>query len=107
MDLLDAESTHHSWNLNDALKALDRAGSGVIVLLQRTDVAQELLNRVKPEDETKRPWEKIALRNYGIGAQILRDLRVRKMRLLAAPRKMPSMAGFDLEVTGYLQPQQD
>jgi 3,4-dihydroxy 2-butanone 4-phosphate synthase / GTP cyclohydrolase II len=105
MDLLDAESTHHSWNLNDALKALDRAGSGVIVLLQRTDVAQELLNRVKPEDETKRPWEKIALRNYGIGAQILRDLRVRKMRLLAAPRKMPSMAGFDLEVTGYLQPQ--
>jgi 3,4-dihydroxy 2-butanone 4-phosphate synthase/GTP cyclohydrolase II len=41
------------------------------------------------------------LRNYGIGAQILRDLHVGKMRLLARPRKMPSMAGFDLEVTGY------
>jgi 3,4-dihydroxy 2-butanone 4-phosphate synthase/GTP cyclohydrolase II len=42
------------------------------------------------------------LRTYGIGAQILRDLGVGKMRLLAAPRKMPSMAGFGLEVTGYV-----
>ena len=39
---------------------------------------------------------------YGIGAQILRDLGVRKMKLMASPRRMPSMAGFDLEVTGYL-----
>jgi 3,4-dihydroxy 2-butanone 4-phosphate synthase/GTP cyclohydrolase II len=45
------------------------------------------------------------LRNYGIGAQILRDLNVGRMRLLAKPRKMPSMAGFDLEVTGYLLPE--
>jgi 3,4-dihydroxy 2-butanone 4-phosphate synthase/GTP cyclohydrolase II len=42
------------------------------------------------------------LRTYGIGAQILRELGVRKMKLLANPRKMPSMVGFDLEVTGYL-----
>jgi 3,4-dihydroxy 2-butanone 4-phosphate synthase/GTP cyclohydrolase II len=43
------------------------------------------------------------LRTYGIGAQILRDLGVGRMRLLAAPRKMPSMAGFGLEVTGYVE----
>jgi 3,4-dihydroxy 2-butanone 4-phosphate synthase/GTP cyclohydrolase II len=43
------------------------------------------------------------LRNYGIGAQILRDLNVGKMRLLARPRKMPSMAGFALEVTGHME----
>ena len=41
------------------------------------------------------------LRTYGIGAQILRALGVGKMKLLANPRKMPSMAGFNLEVTGY------
>jgi 3,4-dihydroxy 2-butanone 4-phosphate synthase/GTP cyclohydrolase II len=41
------------------------------------------------------------LRTYGIGAQILRDLGVRRMRLLAHPRRMPSMAGFNLEVTGF------
>ena len=45
------------------------------------------------------------LRTYGIGAQILRDLGVLRMRLLAHPRRMPSMAGFDLEVTGYVQPE--
>jgi 3,4-dihydroxy 2-butanone 4-phosphate synthase/GTP cyclohydrolase II len=43
------------------------------------------------------------LRNYGIGAQILRDLGVGRMRVLAAPRKMPSMTGFGLEVTGYVE----
>ena len=43
------------------------------------------------------------LRLYGIGAQILRDLGVGRMRLMAAPRKMPSMAGFGLEVVGYLE----
>ncbi len=45
------------------------------------------------------------LRNYGIGAQILKDLGVTKMKVMALPRKMPSMAGFDLEVTGYLLPE--
>ncbi|HEY3326889.1 MAG TPA: bifunctional 3,4-dihydroxy-2-butanone-4-phosphate synthase/GTP cyclohydrolase II, partial [Novimethylophilus sp.] len=43
------------------------------------------------------------LRDYGIGSQILLDVGVRKMRLLAVPRKMPSMAGFGLEVSGYLE----
>ncbi len=45
------------------------------------------------------------LLTYGIGAQILRDLDVGKMRLMATPRKMPSMAGWDLEVSEYVQPQ--
>ena len=44
---------------------------------------------------------KYDLRDYGIGAQILRDLGVGKMKLLASPRKMPAMDGFGLEVTGY------
>jgi len=42
-----------------------------------------------------------ALRDYGIGAQILRDLGVRQMRLLGQPRKMPSMAGYGLEIVGF------
>jgi 3,4-dihydroxy 2-butanone 4-phosphate synthase/GTP cyclohydrolase II len=42
------------------------------------------------------------LRTYGIGAQILKDVGVERMKLLASPRKMPSMAGFNLEVVGYV-----
>ena len=41
---------------------------------------------------------------YGIGAQILRELGVGRMRLMSSPRKMPSMAGFGLEITGYFTP---
>jgi 3,4-dihydroxy 2-butanone 4-phosphate synthase/GTP cyclohydrolase II len=103
IDLLDAGSTSHSWNFHDALAAIARAESGVVVLLHREESAAELLERAKPAQRDAPP-PKMALRNYGIGAQILKDLRVKKMRLLALPRRMPSMAGFGLEVTGYLQP---
>jgi 3,4-dihydroxy 2-butanone 4-phosphate synthase/GTP cyclohydrolase II len=41
------------------------------------------------------------LRLYGVGAQILRQLGVRRMQLLGSPRRMPSMAGYGLEITGF------
>ena len=103
IDLLDAGSTTHSWNFHDALSSIAKSGCGVLLLLHRQETAEELLTRARPPSDD-RALPKIALRNYGIGAQILRDLGVKKMRLMALPRRMPSMAGFDLEVTGYAQP---
>ncbi len=103
IDLLDAGSTSHSWNFNDALRTIARADCGVILLLHREETAAALLERAQPPRRDA-PQPKMALRNYGIGAQILKDLKVKKMRLLALPRRMPSMAGFGLEITGYLQP---
>ena len=99
MDVLEAESESHAWSILDAQKAIVGAGRGVIVLLHRPESAQELRRRAIGGNAP--PPSKMDLRNYGIGAQILRDLHVGKMRLLARQRKMPSMAGFDLEVTGY------
>ena len=101
MDLLDADSTSHSWTISAALAAIAEAGRGVVVLLHRPESAVELRRRAVAAEPPVSP--KIDLRNYGIGAQILRDLNVGKMRLMAKPRKMPSMAGFDLEVTGYIE----
>ena len=103
IDLLDAGSTTHSWNFHDALSSIAKSGCGVLLLLHRQESAEELLTRARPPSDD-RALPKIALRNYGIGAQILRDLGVKKMRLMALPRRMPSMAGFDLEVVGYAQP---
>lgn len=103
IDLIDVASHSHSWNFNDALAAIARAECGVIVLLHRPETAADLLERARG-DEDSRAASGVVLRNYGIGAQILRDLGVRRMRILGMPRPMPSMAGFDLEVTGYLQP---
>ena len=100
-DVLDAGSRMHSWHLNDAMKMIAQAGTGVIVLLHRTEDGETLLAHL---DEEPRTSPKLDLRNYGIGAQILRDLGVTRMRLLAAPRRTPSMTGFDLEITGYEHP---
>ena len=99
IDLLDIDSATHSWSIAEAQRAIAAAGRGVIVLLHRPESADELRRRAL--DDAPPPGAKMDLRNYGIGAQILRDLNVGRMRLLAKPRKMPSMAGFDLEVTGY------
>jgi len=93
IDLLDAGKGTHSWGVGEALKAIQQAGAGVMVLM----------NCNQEEARPPKAGRSADLRLYGIGAQILRDLGVGKMRLMAAPRKMPSMAGFGLEVTGYVE----
>ncbi len=99
VDLLDHGSRAHSWTIPAALARIARDQRGVLVLLHRAETSSEL--RERAVSDAPRADTKMDLRNYGIGAQILRDLGVGRMRLLAKPRKMPSMAGFGLEVTGY------
>lgn len=102
LDFLDVASLEHTFSVHEAMKTIAEAGCGVIVLLRRPETSADLLERIQ-RTQHKAP-AKVDLRNYGIGAQILRDLNVTRMRLLATPRKMPSMTGFDLEVTGYVEP---
>ena len=111
LDLLDVESSTHSWPVSKALKAISEASSGVLVLLNcdQTSAAvfaqfSALSNMDAGADNKNKAvtaQAKMDLRTYGVGAQILRDLKVGKMRLLSHPRKMPSMTGFDLQVAGY------
>jgi 3,4-dihydroxy 2-butanone 4-phosphate synthase/GTP cyclohydrolase II len=82
------------------MRTLSEAERGVMVLLHRPETGNDLMARLTTQPK---PATKFDLRNYGIGAQILRDLGVGKMKLMAHPRRMPSMAGFGLEVTGYLE----
>jgi 3,4-dihydroxy 2-butanone 4-phosphate synthase / GTP cyclohydrolase II len=103
MDVLDAGPSPHSWGVDSALRAVAKAGRGVVVFLNCQDAGRELVERAAPVDteSRKRANARLDLRTYGIGAQILRDLGVGRMRLMATPRKMPSMTGFDLEICGY------
>ncbi|MCW5626729.1 MAG: 3,4-dihydroxy-2-butanone-4-phosphate synthase, partial [Burkholderiales bacterium] len=103
VDALDLGSSTHSWSLHDALAMIARAGRGVAVLLHRTETGTDLISHLQAQPATG-DRHKMDLRTYGIGAQILRDLGVKRMRLLSQPRKMPSMTGFDLEVAGYELP---
>ncbi len=105
LDLLDTEVTTHSWNLAAALKAVQAQAHGVIVLLNCEESAEQMFSQFAamntPDRRPQTRASSMDLRTYGIGAQILKDLNVGKMRLLSNPRKMPSMAGYNLEVVGF------
>jgi len=109
LDALDVDISTHSWPLPRALVAIAGHGSGVVVLLNCGESADGLLAQFATLGELERGQvsaprsERMDLRTYGVGAQILRDLNVVRMKLLARPRKMPSMAGFGLHTTGFLE----
>ena len=103
LDLLDTRAGRAFVGVHEALAAIGAGRRGVIVLLNCAESAAQLAERVaaRPSRRPRRRW---SCCTYGIGAQILRDLNVGKMRLMATPRKMPSMTGYDLEVTGFIEP---
>jgi 3,4-dihydroxy 2-butanone 4-phosphate synthase/GTP cyclohydrolase II len=110
LDILCSHPSYHSWNLDTSLSYIQQQGRGVAVLLNCAQEPKHLRHTLqkKPESETQftPQSERIAalgLRTYGIGAQILRYLGVRKMELLSPVRKMPSLVGYDLEVVGFKQ----
>ncbi len=113
LDLIETTTSKHSWTLTSALSAIANSEQGVLVMLNCNESSERLFDEfqalgeidasgVSDENQSKR---KVDLRTYGIGSQILRDLGVGKMHLLARSRKMPSMTGYDLEVSGYTETQ--
>jgi 3,4-dihydroxy 2-butanone 4-phosphate synthase/GTP cyclohydrolase II len=100
MDFLEQTDHAHSISVNQAMQKIGQSPAGVLVLLHRGETQQDLRSRAALDAGSLQSaqWDP---RSYGIGAQILRDLNVGKMRLLATPHKMPSMTGFGLEVVGY------
>jgi 3,4-dihydroxy 2-butanone 4-phosphate synthase/GTP cyclohydrolase II len=108
LDLLDAGGAGHSWPLLPALAALRAGPYGVAVLLNCGGGADDLLSQLSPPVDATAPASgprrtlQQDLRTYGIGAQILRELGVARMQLLGSPRRMPSMAGYGLEVCGFV-----
>ena len=107
LDLMDVQSPGHSWGVAEALQAIRESQAGVMVFLNCQGSASQLFDQIAASQgdmpvPVKREPGRMDLRTYGMGAQILRDLKVGQMRLLARPRKMPSiMPGFGLDVTGY------
>lgn len=101
LDLLEAGACGHSWGLPAALAAIQASPAGVAVLLNCGEDAAAVLARVRTETPAAPARSAMDLRTYGVGAQILKALGVHRMKLLGSPRRMPSMTGFGLEVTGF------
>jgi 3,4-dihydroxy 2-butanone 4-phosphate synthase/GTP cyclohydrolase II len=93
------------WPLRAAMQRIAQEGCGVIVLLRQEESPRDLMESVQMlSGGNQAPCRQMpkVIRTYGIGAQILRDLGVSRMRVLSAPKQMHGISGFDLEVVEYV-----
>ncbi|MDN5861849.1 MAG: 3,4-dihydroxy-2-butanone-4-phosphate synthase [Salinisphaera sp.] len=112
-DVLGVRHPEFGWPLREAMARIAQEGSGVVVVLRKPESARELVERIQIlEGETPAPTAELdhrggsdsrTLRTYGIGAQILTDVGVRRMRVLSAPLRLHAISGFGLEVVEYIQ----
>jgi 3,4-dihydroxy 2-butanone 4-phosphate synthase / GTP cyclohydrolase II len=106
IDALEVNRSMHSWSLDSSLRHIAAAGQGVAVLLNCGEDAQQLLAQFQGTAKASQAPERgrMDLRTYGVGAQILRECGVHRMNLMGNPRRMPSMAGYGLEIASHIAP---
>jgi 3,4-dihydroxy 2-butanone 4-phosphate synthase/GTP cyclohydrolase II len=104
LDALETGRVMHSWSLEATLQHMQQEGSGVVVLLNCGESGEQLLAQFDGTAQSAQApvRGRMDLRTYGVGAQILRQCGVQKMRLMGSQRRMPSMTGYGLEITGYI-----
>ena len=109
-DILGAQAPGR-WSVRSVLATIADAGRGVLVLLSPDDLPKTLLGEVQayklrhlgmPAPGLEPNPE---LRMYGVGAQILSQLGVGRMRILGKPRKLHGLAGFGLELVDFVPPE--
>lgn len=107
-DMIGAESDQFGWPLRRAMKRVADEGGGVIVVLRKSEASRDLVQQIiglnrplSPPMDDHQADPKV-LRTYGIGAQILFDLGVRRMRVLSSPKRLQGISGFGLEVVEYV-----
>ena len=112
-DMLGVRADPRAWTLRAALERIARARNGVVVVLREPHAPNDLIETLRaptaapgsgsspavdPAQTSRRP----VLRTYGVGAQILKDLGVRRMRVLSAPKQLHGISAFDLEIESYV-----
>jgi len=106
-DVLGVQSPDLGWPLRGVLRRIAEEGRGVVVILRDQESPRQLMAAVRNLGQSRRDQAapragSTVLRTYGTGAQILRDLGVRRMRVLSAPKQMHALSGFGLEVVEYV-----
>ncbi len=107
-DVIGVRDATLGWPLRDAMRRVAAEECGVLVILRDQEGPRELMETIaalrRPVQELERRRDGAAvLRTYGVGAQILRDLGVHRMRVLSAPKQMHAISGFGLEIVDYVQ----
>ena len=114
-DLVGVRGTQRAWTLRAVMQRIADAGNGVVVLLRQQESPRDLTESVRAmaslaaqtamqqeRAEQAEGGEGAVLRTFGVGAQILKDLGVRRMRVLSAPKQMHGISAFDLEIEAYV-----
>ncbi|WP_237067006.1 bifunctional 3,4-dihydroxy-2-butanone-4-phosphate synthase/GTP cyclohydrolase II [Microbulbifer guangxiensis] len=88
------------WTFRRAMERVAREGKGVVVVICHNETTEEIEESIDwlISGKQQRPSSDLVYKQVGTGSQILRDLKVRKMRLMSAPFKFNAISGFDLEV---------
>ena len=106
-DVIGVKGKSLGWPLHSAIERIAREEVGVVVLLREQESTRDFMDAVENLDmhhddlQKRRPGAAV-LRTYGVGAQILRDLGLSKIRVLSAPKHMYAISGFDLEIVEYV-----
>lgn len=107
-DVLGVSAPGLGWPADSAIERIAQEETGILILLRDQESARQLvdtvnnLDRPHNEIEAQRGGDTV-LRTYGVGAQILKDLGVKRMRVLSAPKQMYAISGFDLEISEYVE----
>jgi len=104
-DVVGVQSEKLGWPLHAALQRVAKESSGVVIILRPEESPREFMDTVRQLDakiNMTRTAGATVVRTYGIGAQILKDLGLSRMRVLSAPKQLQGIAAFALEVTEYV-----
>ena len=107
-DVIGVKSRSLGWPLDSAIERIAKEDVGVIVVLREQESSRDFMDSVDSLDQAtddliERRGGDSVFRTYGVGAQILRDLGLSKIRVLSAPKQMHAISGFDLEITEYVE----
>jgi len=111
-DVVGVQDPRLGWPLRGAMKLIAEEDRGVIVILRHGEQPRDLLGAIRGLEQREnnlvtRGDGATELRTFGTGAQILRALGVKRMRVLSAPKHMHALSGFGLEVVEYVSSEQD
>jgi 3,4-dihydroxy 2-butanone 4-phosphate synthase/GTP cyclohydrolase II len=107
-DVIGVHGEGSGWTLRAAMRRIAEENSGIIIVLRQEESARSIMDAVAALEHgrahagTGPAGGGTVLRTYGIGAQILKDLGVSRMRVLSSPKQMLGLSAFDLEVTDYV-----
>ena len=109
--LIDVLGSTHAkgWPLRSALRQVSESDCGVVIVIRQPDQDKAIINWMlrHPTTQSEAVEQKPDLRKDGVGAQMLMDLGVRKMRLMSAPKVYHGLAGFNLEIVEYVSGDQN